>query len=591
MTSSKIAWLEFSKTAVMTWKFHDEKHGNWPVVYVLDDDRDVARSSRNNLRDVYVGESLNAAGRLRQHLDTPAKQHLKNIRVIIDQRFNKSVCLDLESYLIKMLAGDGANRVLNRNNGITEAKYYQREVYRESFRNIFERLKGDGVFSRSIPEIENSDLFKLSPFKALTEDQTTSVEDILSGLLTDIERSAGSTVVIQGDPGTGKTVVAIYLIKLLVDIQNSTSLEDLDRDSRFSNFFTEKNRDLLDHLRIGLVVPQQSLRESIKKVFRKTTGLHPSMVMTPFDVGEADGTFDLLLVDETHRLNQRANQPSGPLNKKFATITRELFGDDDANKSKTQLDWIQKKSRHQIFILDAAQSVRPADLPTELLSNLIADARASGQYFQLRTQMRVQAGSDFVSYVRWILDPHPLSLPRKRQDFGEYDFRAFDSIARMQEEIFQRDAEVGLSRMVAGYAWEWKTKKDKNAFDIEIGETQLRWNSTQTDWIASKNALEEVGSIHTVQGYDLNYVGVIIGPDLGFDPERGRLFINRNSYFDKKGKENNPTLGKSYSDDDLLRFITQIYAVLMTRGIRGTYVYACNVGLTEYLRGFIPFSP
>jgi DNA replication protein DnaC len=144
-----------------------------------------------------------------------------------------------------MLAGDGANRVLNRNNGITETKYYQREMYREGFRNIFERLKADGVFTRSIPEIENSDLFKLSPFKALTEDQATSVEEIVKGFLIDVERGAKSMIVIQGDPGTGKTVVAIYMIKLLVDIKTFTSLEDLDSDSRFSNFFTETNQRLL----------------------------------------------------------------------------------------------------------------------------------------------------------------------------------------------------------------------------------------------------------------------------------------------------------------------------------------------------------
>jgi DUF2075 family protein len=586
MMNSKMVRLEFSKAAVTTWKFHDEKHGNWPVVYVLDDDRDTAQANPNKLRDIYVGESLNTAGRLRQHLETPAKQHFKNIRVIIDEKFNKSVCLDLESYLIKMLAGDGANRVLNRNNGIAESKYYQREVYREGFRNIFERLKADGVFTRSIPEIENSDLFKLSPFKALTEDQATSVEEIVKGFLIDVERGAKSMIVIQGDPGTGKTVVAIYMIKLLVDIKTFTSLEDLDSDSRFSNFFTETNQRLLQGLRISLVVPQQSLRDSIKKVFRKTPGLNPSMVMTPFDVGQVDGIFDLLLVDETHRLNQRASQPSGVLNAKFATITKELFGSDD--KGKTQLDWIRAKSRHQIFLLDVAQSVRPADLPSELLSDLVADSRASGRHFQLRTQMRVQAGSDFVSYVRCILDPRPLSVPRVRRDFGEYDFRAFDSVAHMRDEIFRRNAEVGLSRMVAGYAWEWKTKRDKNAFDIEIGQTRLCWNSTPTDWIASSNALEEVGSIHTVQGYDLNYVGVIIGLDLRFDPERRRLFIDRDSYFDKKGKENNPALGRTYSDDDLLRFITQIYAVLMTRGIRGTYVYACDPGLREYLKAFIP---
>jgi uncharacterized protein len=582
----KLVRLEFSQTAVTTWKSHDEKHGNWPVVYILDDGNGAAHANSNMLRDIYVGETLNAASRMHQHLKTPAKQHLKNIRVIIDERFNKSVCLDLESYLIKMLAGDGANRVLNRNNGITETQYYQREMYREGFRNIFERLKAEGVFTRSIPEIENSDLFKLSPFKALTEDQANSVEEIVNGLLIDIERGSKSTIVIQGDPGTGKTVMAIYIIKLLIDIKTFTSLEDLDSDLRFSNFFTERNQRLLHDLRIGLVVPQQSLRKSIKIVFEKTPGLQPSMVIDPFKVGEAEGIFDLLLVDETHRLNQRANQAGAILNTKFATITSELFGSDD--KSKTQLDWIQAKSRHQIFLLDAAQSVRPADLPTELLSGLIADTRASGRHFQLRTQMRVKAGSDFVSYVRWILDPRPLSYPRVRQDFGEYDFRSFDSVAHMRDQIFQRNAEVGLSRMVAGFAWPWKSKKDRNEFDIEIGQTQLRWNSVIADWIASSKALEEVGSIHTVQGYDLNYVGVIIGLDLRFDPERRRLFIDRNSYFDKKGKENNPVLGRKYSDDDLLRFITQIYAVLITRGIRGTYVYACDPRLREYLKAFIP---
>jgi DUF2075 family protein len=582
----KLARLEFSQTAVTTWKSHDEKHGNWPVVYILDDGNGAAHANSNMLRDIYVGETLNAASRMHQHLKTPAKQHLKNIRVIIDERFNKSVCLDLESYLIKMLAGDGANRVLNRNNGITETQYYQREMYREGFRNIFERLKAEGVFTRSIPEIENSDLFKLSPFKALTEDQANSVEEIVNGLFIDIERGSKSTIVIQGDPGTGKTVMAIYIIKLLIDIKTFTSLEDLDSDLRFSDFFTERNQRLLHDLRIGLVVPQQSLRKSIKIVFEKTPGLQPSMVIDPFKVGEAEGIFDLLLVDETHRLNQRANQAGAILNTKFATITSELFGSDD--KSKTQLDWIQAKSRHQIFLLDAAQSVRPADLPTELLSGLVADTRASGRHFQLRTQMRVKAGSDFVSYVRWILDPHPLSYPRVRQDFGEYDFRSFDSVAHMRDQIFQRNAEVGLSRMVAGFAWPWKSKKDRNEFDIEIGQTQLRWNSVIADWIASSKALEEVGSIHTVQGYDLNYVGVIIGLDLRFDPERRRLFIDRNSYFDKKGKENNPVLGRKYSDDDLLRFITQIYAVLMTRGIRGTYVYACDPKLREYLKAFIP---
>ncbi|KAK4448999.1 hypothetical protein QBC34DRAFT_464269 [Podospora aff. communis PSN243] len=556
----------FSEAAIEVWEEDDEKHGNWPAVYVLDDG--ARNASANRPREIYVGESRNVANRLRQHLNTPEKQHLRSFRVILDERYNKSVCLDLESYLIKMLAGDGSNRVLNRNNGMSgpETRYYQCEMYRDGFRHIFDRLRADGLFTRTIPEIENSDLFKLSPFKTLTEDQANSVDEIVRAFLAGLENGEKSMIVIQGDPGTGKTITAIYLIKLLRDIGSFASLADLDNDARFSEFFTAGNRELLRGRRIGLVVPQQSLRASVEKVFANTAGLEKSMVLTPFEVGESQDRFDLLLVDETHRLNQRANQASANQNTRFGTINTALFGNDELTK--TQLDWIRAKSNHVIFLVDAAQSVRPADLSPEHLAAIISEARASQRHFRLRSQMRVRAGDDFVAYIRWILDPNPARAPPQIREFGDYDFRLFDDVALMRAEIVQRDAEVGLSRMAAGFAFEWKSKKDKTAYDIEIGETRLRWNSKTSDWISSANALEEVGSIHTVQGYDLNYLGVIIGPDL----------------------RNNPRLGLVYTDDDLLRFITQIYAVLLTRGIRGTYVYACDEDLRSYLQTFIPRS-
>lgn len=96
------------------------------------------------------------------------------------------------------------------------------------------------------------------------------------------------------------------------------------------------------------------------------------------------------------------------------------------------------------------------------------------------------------------------------------------------------------------------------------------------DWIASKTSLEEVGSIHTVQGYDLNYAGVIIGGDLRIDPETGLLVADRKNYFDTKGKANNRTRGQTTTDDDLLRYITNAYRVLLTRGMRGTYLYVMD---------------
>lgn len=177
---------------------------------------------------------------------------------------------------------------------------------------------------------------------------------------------------VQGDPGTGKTIVAIYLLKQLADIRDYHDTEQPSEDSRFADYFVPENREALQGFRMGLVVPQQSLRESIQRVFKRTPSLDARMVLSPFDVGKAAERYDLLLVDEAHRLGQRANQASGPLNKSFADITTRLFGHDD--KTRTQLDWITAQSDHRILMLDAEQSVRPADLPAETTARWLRDA-------------------------------------------------------------------------------------------------------------------------------------------------------------------------------------------------------------------------
>ena len=106
--------------------------------------------------------------------------------------------------------------------------------------------------------------------------------------------------------------------------------------------------------------------------------------------------------------------------------------------------------------------------------------------------------------------------------------------------------------------------------------------------MSSPTSPQEVGSIHTIQGYDLNYAGVIIGNDIGYDPVKKKVFLRRDNYFDKKGKENNPVLGIEYSDEDVLHFILNIYKVLLTRGIKGTFVYVCDPDLREFMRGKFP---
>lgn len=574
MTPSEIEELDLTVSDVRAWASEDERRTNWPVVYVLDS----AGAPGPPL--VYVGETINAASRMEQHLRNPAKAALRRSRVVIDEAFNKSACLDLESHLIRWLAGDGHFTVLNGNEGIIDARYYERERYRESFREVFEQLRSEGVFQRSIPEIENTDLFKLSPFKVLTHEQAIAVEQIVEALLQDLAAGTRSTSVIQGNPGTGKTIVAIFLMKLLGDIRDYDDADEIEQDSLFAEFFVPENRELLKGVRIGLVVPQQSLRDSIKKVFRKTPKVSEELVLNPFDVGKSTVPFDLLIVDETHRLNRRANQSSGIRNRDFAELNARLFGLDDATK--TQLDWVRAQSRHQILLIDERQGVRPADLPSDVLDTEIRDAQRDKRWFPLARQMRVRADADYVGFTRQLLRGELRA--GDRPDFGEYDLRFFDSVAGMQAAIREREREVGLARLVAGYAWDWRTRGNKPGFDFELEGIPFTWNRTDKDWINSPGALEEVGSIHTVQGYDLNYTGVIIGNDLRYD---GRVAVDRAAYRDRKGKENLSQLGRRTTDADLLALVQNIYGVLLTRGILGTYVYVCDPGLREYMRSVI----
>lgn len=568
----RIERLPFDPDAVKTWTEPAGRHQNWPVVYAI-----------NDQREVYVGETLNAVGRMRQHLDNPDKRHLTSLRVVLDETFNKSVCLDLESYLIRLFAGDGRYQVLNRNDGITDADYYDRARYQALFADIFKELRDDRLFVQSIDQIENSDLFKLSPFKALNHDQEAAIVDILEGLFEDLEKGVSNSVVIEGGPGTGKTIVAIYLMKLLQDIASTEPSDDASSDSVFADFFVEGHRELLAGFRLGLVVPQQSLRKSIKRVFKRTPGLSESMVLTPYEVAKSPGKFDLLVVDETHRLTQYGAQAMGTLTRDFQEISRELVAPGERWEELTQLDWIIRKSTQQVFLLDRDQSVRPIDLPKRVVERLHGLASARRRSYSLRSQMRVQGGDDYIAFVRELMSDTPPAGPHH---FPNYDLRFFDDLGAMREAIFARDSEVGLARLVAGYGWKWRSNKVKTAHDIDLDGLTLTWNRRIVDWINSPTSLEEVGSIHTVQGYDLNYAGVIIGPELTLDSATRTLKLDRANYHDGKGKASNKLMGQKYTDDQVLNLVRNIYRVLLTRGMRGTYVYVCDPALRAHLRPY-----
>lgn len=552
-----------------------EMFRDWPIVYTL-----------NNDRQVYVGESLHGVSRMRQHRASETKQNMRTILLVLSEKFNKSVCLDLESTLIRLLQGDGHFDVINRNIGITDAGYYQRDIYQDAFEKIFEELRDRGIFQRTIPQIENSELYKFSPFKSLNRDQAVAVEEILEALLEDLESGRDGVSIIQGDPGTGKTILAVYLLKLLADIADYRNGDEVDPDEMFSEFFQESTRDVLTGRKMAFVVPQESLRHAVQKVFAKLPSMDGVEVMTAFDVGESPETFDLVVVDEAHRLNQYAKQPHGSQLKRFRDITTDLFGVLDPDKN--QLDWIKAKAHHVLLMVDLHQSVRPADIPSAELDAVVSEAGKRNRVHPLRTQMRAVGGNDYISYVRRLMAGDE---PGQQLSFGEYEFALYDDAGAVKTKIESLDPHHGLCRMTAGFAWPWISNprgKQHAEYDFELDGTRFRWNSVTTDWVNSSRAAEEVGSIHTLQGYDLNYAGVIIGPELRFDPDEKRLYVDRNHYADRNGKVSNRLRGQETTDNDLLRYVTNAYSVLLTRGMRGTFIYVCDPDLRAWLSRFIP---
>lgn len=575
MTGFTIRRDRFSRDAVTRWAKMDVAHDDWPVVYAI-----------GGTKHVYIGESVNAATRMRQHLDSPKAHLLDRFHVVLDETFNKSACLDLETYLIRLFSADQRFTVLNKQTNSRNSNYYDRALYRARFSEIFDALKAEGLFNAGrLEDLENSNLFKLSPFVSLTQTQAVAVEEILAIFQHGTSGNHSPPIVVQGDPGTGKTVVGVFLAKLLADMHDAFD-PALDEQT-----FAEETDELappeVKNLRIGFVVPQQSLRNTLKKVFESIPALTSVPVITAFEAAEDEVGFDVLLVDEAHRLQQF----SGALqtnSARFRTINRDLFPDDVDGTRHTQLDWIRAKSRFPILLLDAKQSVRPmSDLPTPVVDRLIAEARASRRYIRLWTQMRSLAGEEYVDYV-----VDALTMRREhRVEFVDYDLRFYDDIRQMRDDIFERDAELGLSRMLAGFAWPWVSKKHKQTPDITIDGLSMFWNRTDKDWINSPTALEEVGCIHTSQGYDLNYAGVIIGPELQWDEASQSTVFVRANYHDRNGSKNNVALGQAYDDADLLEYVINVYRVLLTRGIRGTYVYVCDPALREKMRKYFPPPP
>ncbi len=554
---------DFNKESLNKIEQNTWVKNQWPLVYFI---------QNNEKKVAYVGESTNASSRIKNHLANPERCKLKKISIIGSDKFNKSATLDIESSLIQYITAEGTFELQNGNYGLINHRYYQQDLYKNIFKEVWTKLVEKKIVTKSLTEIENSELFKYSPYKSLNEDQYNSVLEILDGLTS----KNSNRIFISGSAGTGKTILATYLMKLLVSNVENFLLEDFNDDELKEINYIKEFRKRFPNAKIGLVVAMTSLRESLENVFRKIPGLKSSMIVNPSDTFKIREKYDLLIVDEAHRLRQYKNISWMGAFKK----NNQKLGLDNSG---TELDWIIANSKNQIFFYDAAQSVKPSDVDSRSFAKILNEKDTLR--LELKSQMRVQGGNNYIQFVDELLNVKRNNITIYREE--KYDMLVFDSFVDLHSELIKREKEFGLCRMIAGYAWPWisnpklKPKPSLNVTDIELDGLTFKWNSTDKDWINSPNAFNEIGCIHTTQGYDLNYTAVVFGKEINFNKEKNEIEIDPIKYFDINGKKgiSNPEQLKSY--------IINIYKTIMYRGIKGVYVYACNKELREYLKSHI----
>ncbi|MDC1168191.1 DUF2075 domain-containing protein [Flavobacteriaceae bacterium] len=542
----------------------------YPIVYILYDTKTMI---------AYVGESTNALARMNNHLSHPEKKNLNWVYIISDESFNKSAALDIESNLIQYMTAAGDFKLLNGNGGISSHNYYQKSEYFKIFKKIWSKLSFENIRMRDLLELQNSDLYKYSPYKSLSLDQYNSILEIFK----DYSSDGIKKIFVNGSAGTGKTILAIYLIKLLSTL-SQYELHDLDIEDEALlfelNAFKKNNPEKLI---IGLVVPMTSLRDTLKRVFKSVHGLSSNMVIGPTDVVKKK--YDFLIVDEAHRLTRRKSIMGygafDNVNKRLGLYhTEKIDGKDvqSAEKNGNQLDWIINSSKYQLFFYDSEQSIKPADVRKESFDKIKGQNDAS--QITLFSQMRSEGKNDYIKFVDNLLKE---KLDNNTSIFNNpnYELALFDDLSLMMERLQKMENEFGLCRSMSGYSWPWVSKTDANLPDAIIDGVKMFWNRQSIDWINSTTDVTEMGCIHTVQGYDLNYSGVIFGKEITYDKNSKKIKVIKNNYHDIKGKQ------ALENEDELLKYIVKIYKTMMYRGIKGTYIYVCDRDLREYFEKHI----
>jgi DUF2075 family protein len=380
----------------------------------------------------------------------------------------------------------------------------------------------------------------------LIDDQKIVFEKALS-----LARSASGekkkVFIIEGGPGTGKTVVAV---NLLVKATN-----------------------------LGLVAHYVTKNAAPRAVYEaKLTGsVKKSHISNLFKGSGAyfeseRNSMDVLIVDEAHRLNEQSGLYS--------------------NLGENQIKEIIQTAKCAIFFIDEDQRVTLQDIGTK--KEIIKWARLADAEIceaELASQFRCSGSDGYLAWLDNILQIR--GTANEMLDQEEYDFRVFDSPIDLRNEIYRLNNINNKARLVAGYCWDWKSKKDPYAYDIEIKgfEFKMQWNlsSYGSTWLINPESVSEVGCIHTCQGLELDYIGVIVGPDLVV--RKGQIVTDptMRSGMDRsiRGFKNLLKRDKLEAELFLDKIIKNTYRTLMTRGLKGCFVYCVDSETSSYIKSRI----
>jgi len=351
-------------------------------------------------------------------------------------------------------------------------------------------------------------------------------------------------LIVNGGPGTGKTVVAVNLLVEL--IQRGVTTHYVSKNQAVRDVYAAK---LSGSLRAG----------RIKNLFRGSG----QFVDTPTD------TFGALVVDEAHRLNEKSGLYS--------------------NLGENQVKELIAASRFSIFFLDEDQRVTFRDIGSA--GEITCWAERNGAQvteMTLASQFRCN-GSD--AYLAWLDATLQIrDTANEILESDDYEVRVFDDPCEMREEIIRLNRDSNKARMVAGYCWDWASKNDESLCDIDIPNTgfKARWNLQRhgMTWLIQPDSVNEVGCIHTCQGLELDHVAVLIGPDLLVRDGNLEVDAGKRSRHDKsvrgfkKMLRDDPSEARALAD----RIIKNTYRTLMTRGQKSCLIYSTDPETREYFR-------